>query len=165
MTDSTSRVKPYKIHVAQHNIDRLHKKLELADLPGEEAVGIDVPCARGTPISVVRRLLRFWKEEFDWREIEAGLNMLPQFITSIEVGEYGQLDIHLIHKRRSSAGAIPLLFLHGWPGNFLEVTKMLGDLVSGEDGDNPSFHVVAPSLLDFGFSSATKVNQHSLSLM
>lgn len=37
------------------------------------------------------------------------------------------------------------------PGSFLEVSKILSDLTSGQ-ADAPSFHVVAPSLPNFGFS-------------
>ena len=39
------------------------------------------------------------------------------------------------------------------PGNFLEVTKLL-PLLSGST-DGPVFHIVAPSLPNFGFSSGT----------
>ena len=48
-----------------------------------------------------------------------------------------------------------LLFLLG-PGNFLEVSKLLPLLTSGGGEDAPAFHVVAPSLPNFGFSSGTK---------
>lgn len=41
------------------------------------------------------------------------------------------------------------------PGNFLEVSKILPLLRAGGK-DAPAFHVVAPSLPNFGFSSGTK---------
>ena len=52
--------------------------------------------------------------------------------------------MHFIHQKSDVKGAIPLLFVHGWPGSVLEVTKML-PLLKGGDG-KPAFHVVAPSL-------------------
>lgn len=39
------------------------------------------------------------------------------------------------------------------PGSFLEVSKLLPLLTKGGK-DSPAFHVVAPSLPNFGFSSA-----------
>ncbi|KAH9974905.1 Alpha/Beta hydrolase protein [Lactifluus volemus] len=48
-------------------------------------------------------------------------------------------------------GAIPLLFVHGWPGSFIEVTKVL-PLLTGSSPEHPSFHVVAPSLPGFAWS-------------
>ena len=53
-----------------------------------------------------------------------------------------------------SQDAIPLLSIHGWPGSYLEVTKMLPALQQNTNG--VSFHVVAPSLPNFGWSEGTK---------
>lgn len=58
--------------------------------------------------------------------------------------------MHFVHQKSSNPNAIPLLFVHGWPGSFLEVTKIL-PLLKGGDG-KPAFHVVAPSLPNYGFS-------------
>ena len=41
------------------------------------------------------------------------------------------------------------------PGSFLEVTKILSQLAEG-GSDVPAFHVVAPSLPNYGFSSGVK---------
>ena len=40
------------------------------------------------------------------------------------------------------------------PGSFIEVSKLLG-LLKG-DATNPAFHVVAPSLPNFGYSDSVK---------
>jgi hypothetical protein len=58
------------------------------------------------------------------------MNKLPNFITKIDVEGFGELDIHFLHQK-SSAGAIPLLFVHRWPGSFLEVARMLPLLKGG----------------------------------
>lgn len=42
------------------------------------------------------------------------------------------------------------------PGSFLEVTKLLPLLSGTRDGKDPAFHIVAPSLPNFGFSSGVK---------
>jgi hypothetical protein len=72
------------------------------------------------------------------------MNELPNFETTINVDKHGPVDLHFVHQKSDVPGAIPLLFVHGWPGSFLEVTKML-PLLKGGDG-KPAFHVVAPSL-------------------
>jgi pimeloyl-ACP methyl ester carboxylesterase len=83
------------------------------------------------------------------------LNEFPQHIAKIKVVGFDTYDVHFIHQPSAVPNAIPLLFVHGWPGSFIEVTKVLPQLVQGGK-DFPAFHVVAPSLLDFGFSSASK---------
>ena len=79
-------------------------------------------------------------------------------MANVEVDDFGAYDIHYVHQKSQRTRAIPLLFVHGWPGSFLEVTKMLPLLSQVREDGGPAFHVVAPSLIDFGFSSAnTKV--------
>ena len=72
------------------------------------------------------------------------------------MGRWGfdQLDIHYVHQTSTSANAIPLLFVHGWPGSYIEVTKLLPALRENENG--VSFHVVAISLHNFGWSEGPK---------
>ncbi|OQV00965.1 hypothetical protein CLAIMM_06395 [Cladophialophora immunda] len=86
---------------------------------------------------------------------EEKLNGLPHFVTTIQCDGYEPLNIHFLHKKSSAKGAIPLLFVHGWPGNFLEATKII-DALSTQTQGQVSFHVVAPSLPSFGFSEGTK---------
>jgi pimeloyl-ACP methyl ester carboxylesterase len=81
---------------------------------------------------------------------EAEINKLPQFTTKVSLNGFGEFDIHFIHKASNRAGAIPLLFCHGWPGSFLEVTKILPLLTEPKEGQ--AFHVIAPSLPNHGFS-------------
>lgn len=47
-----------------------------------------------------------------------------------------------------------MLFIHGWPGSFLEVGNIIGDLTNPPNASVPAFHVVAPSIPGFGFSPA-----------
>ena len=76
-----------------------------------------------------------------------------------------------MHSKSKVENAIPLLFIHGcayafhfestqlisWagPGSFLEVSKLLPILADGEKS-GPAFHVVSPSLPNFGFSEGVK---------
>lgn len=65
-----------------------------------------------------------------------------------------------MHQVSPVKGAIPLLFSHGWPGSFIEVKKLL-PLLEGGDG-RPAFHIVAPSLPNFGFSSGVNTKGFGL---
>ncbi len=46
-------------------------------------------------------------------------------MTNIKVEGYGGIDIHFLHQKSEVKGAVPLLFVHGWPGNFLEGGRLL----------------------------------------
>lgn len=151
-----SSITPFKINVPEERLQRLHQKLALTDLPDEISdLDPDELWSRGAPLADVKRLTAYWQDGFDWRKTEESLNKFPQYTADIELDGFGSHEIHFVHQRSNVAGAIPLLFLHGWPGSFIEVTKILPLLVNGGDSI-PSFHVIAPSLIGFGFSAASK---------
>ncbi|CAA7268337.1 unnamed protein product [Cyclocybe aegerita] len=142
---------PFRIAVPDDSINILKKKLALTVFPDElEGAGFDY----GVPLGDLQHLVARWKDGYDWRKYEAQLNdELPQFTRNIEVEGFGALNIHYVHKKSQVVDAIPLLFVHGWPGSFFEVRKILPLLVEAAP-DYPSFHVVALSLPGFGFSAA-----------
>ncbi|CCM06512.1 uncharacterized protein FIBRA_08784 [Fibroporia radiculosa] len=140
----------FTLSVPEGDIDLLKKKLELTRFPDElGGAGWDY----GVPLADVQRLVVRWKEHFNWRDAEAKINKIPQFMRDIEVEGFGSLNIHYVHQKSEVKNAVPLLFLHGWPGHFLEVQKLL-PILTAASPDHPSFHVVAPSLPGYGFSEA-----------
>ncbi|KIM43413.1 hypothetical protein M413DRAFT_444239 [Hebeloma cylindrosporum] len=148
-----SAIKAFKIEISDEAIEILQKKLALTTLPDElEGAGRDY----GVPLADVQRLLARWKDGYDWRKYEKQLNdELPQFQKQIEVAGFDSLNIHYVHQKSKVEGAIPLLFVHGWPGSFYEVRKILPLLTQGST-DEVSFHVVALSLPGYGFSEGPK---------
>lgn len=101
-------------------------------------------------LKLISDTIDFWRKSYNWRHEEALLNELPQYKIPIDVEGFGTLEIHFVHSKSSANKSIPLLFLHGWPGSFSEVRKVLPYL--NESG----FHVVAPSHAGFGFSSCAE---------
>lgn len=146
-------IRPYSINVPQESINDLNQRLKLARFPDElDAAEWDM----GAPLADVQRLTQYWKDNFDWRAAERKLNRLPHFVTDIHCQGFEPLAIHFIHQPSRIRNAIPLIFIHGWPGHFGEVIKILGLLGEGDGVNSPAFHVVAPSLPNFGFSQGTK---------
>uniref|UniRef100_A0A0W0FK69 Epoxide hydrolase N-terminal domain-containing protein n=2 Tax=Moniliophthora roreri TaxID=221103 RepID=A0A0W0FK69_MONRR len=147
----------FKIAIPDQALDHLKQKLKVTYLPDE--IG-DAGWEYGTPLADIRRLVTRWKDGYDWRKHEKMLNdELPQFTMDIEIEGHGILNVHYIYRKSEVANAIPLLFVHGWPGSFLEVRKILSLLTSG----TPSFHVVALGLPGYGFSEGTKIKGFNLS--
>lgn len=138
-------ITPFTIAVPDSALADLRQRLGRTRLPDQIA---NTSWEYGTDIHYLQELLQYWQEEFNWREQESELNQFDQFITNIE-----DIDLHFIHQRSSHDTAIPLLLVHGWPGSIAEFTHILPQLTEPE---NPAdaFHVIAPSLPGFGFSSA-----------
>src|SRR5512142_569805 len=143
-------IKPFRIDIAQSDLDDLAARLAAVRWPGEvTGAGTDY----GMPLSVMKRLVERWRTGYDWRVHEARLNEIPQFTTTID----GQ-NIHFLHVRSAEPGAFPLLLLHGWPGSVLEFAQMTGPLTDPRaHGGDPAraFDVVVPSLPGYGFSGPT----------
>ena len=97
-------------------------------------------------VEKVKHVLDFWRSSYSWRDEEANLNNLPQYMTDVDVSGFGHIEMHFVHSKSTAADAVPLLFIHGWPGSFAEVTKILSIL------NKAGFHVVAPSLPGYGYS-------------
>ena len=69
----------------------------------------------------LQELVRYWGTDYDWRKIEATLNALPQFVTTID-----GIDIHFIHVRSGDPKALPIIVTHGWPGSVIEQLMIIG---------------------------------------
>ncbi|KAI0473495.1 Alpha/Beta hydrolase protein [Xylariaceae sp. FL0804] len=144
-----SIISPYNISVAQPDIDDLNERLLKSKFPDTAEDSWEY----GAPIKDVARIAKYWREDFDWRAYEARLNRLPHFEATITLDGFDPFQVHFVHQKSTASDAIPLLFVHGWPGSFIEVIKMLPLLADSEKRGGPAFHVIAPSLPNFGFSS------------
>jgi hypothetical protein len=61
-----------------------------------------------------RKVVEYWRDEYDWRKFESHINTYHHFRTPIEVPGFEPLGIHFLHHRSSHPDAIPLIFVHGW---------------------------------------------------
>ncbi|MFG1732550.1 epoxide hydrolase family protein [Paenibacillus sp. 843] len=141
-------IRPFNMNIPQRNIDELRARLAQTRWPSQ------LPGAgwnRGIPVAYLKELVEYWQNEYDWREYEQQLNAFPQFITDIE----GQ-QIHFLHVRSPEPDALPLIMTHSWPNSIVEFINMIGPLSNPRAyGGDPSmaFHIVAPSLPGFAFST------------
>ncbi|KAJ3714143.1 Alpha/Beta hydrolase protein [Lentinula raphanica] len=151
----------FKIAVSPTALSALKLRLDNTRFPDELD---ESGWAYGVPLADMKRLVARWRDGFDWKQEEQKLNdELPQFTQSIEVDGFGVLDIHYVHKKCENGKGIPLLFVHGWPGCFLESRKIIPLLTKGSgDSQVPVFDVVAISLPGFGFSEGPKKKGFSL---
>jgi pimeloyl-ACP methyl ester carboxylesterase len=142
---------PFKIAVSDADLQLLKSKLSNIRLPATNPDGWTEQ--QGVPADRMTYMLSHWLNSYlpRWREREATMNKFPMYTIPVDAGEFGELQIHFVWTKATRPNAIPLLFLHGWPGCFLEGKKIWNRLVEGEN-DEAVFDVVVPSLPNFGFS-------------
>ncbi|HET9386783.1 MAG TPA: epoxide hydrolase N-terminal domain-containing protein [Gemmatimonadales bacterium] len=98
-------IRPFKVQVPQAALEDLRRRINATRWPDKETVD---DRSQGTQLAKLQELVRYWGTDYDWRKVEATLNALPQFITTID-----GLDIHFIHVRSRHPNALPVVITHG----------------------------------------------------
>ncbi|MGO4716636.1 epoxide hydrolase family protein [Bradyrhizobium sp. 2TAF24] len=140
-------VRPFRVAFTDEQLNDLRRRIAATRWPDPETVTDD---SQGVRLATIQKLARHWQTSHDWRKVEARLNALPQFVTTID-----GLDIHFIHVRSKHDDALPMIITHGWPGSIIEQMKVIAPLTDptaygGSASD--AFHLVIPSLPGYGFS-------------
>jgi len=142
-----AQARPFHSETSEEQLTDLSDRLARTRFPPALS-GTD--WTHGTPPGYLAELLEYWRTEFDWGVAEKRLNELPQFLAEVDGN-----TVHFVHAKGVGPRPLPLLFSHGWPGSFFEVTKIIGPLTDpAAHGGDPAdaFDVVAPSLPGFGYS-------------
>ena len=140
-------IRPFRFNTPEQTLVDLRRRIAETKWPERETV---TDATQGVQLVTMRELARYWQTDYDWRKVEARLNTLPQFTTTID-----GLDIHFIHVRSKNPSALPVIITHGWPGSIIEQLKIIDRLTNptahgGSVSD--AFDVVIPSLPGYGFS-------------
>ena len=140
-------IRQFQASFPEAELTELRRRINATKWPEQETVN---DATQGVQLATIQKLAHYWATDYDWRKVEARLNALPQFITTID-----GLDIHFIHVRSKHENALPLIVTHGWPGSIIEQLKIIGPLTDpiaygGRAED--AFDVVIPSLPGYGFS-------------
>lgn len=85
---------PYQISVSDEALEDLKQRLTNVNFPDQFEYEDQDVWQFGAPVADIRRLVNYWKENFNWRKAEATLNELPNYRTRVEVDGFGDLDIH-----------------------------------------------------------------------
>lgn len=113
--------KPFKVSVSTSKLDWITKRVQssliIPDVQHAEGKEWD----DGAPSATVEDLVDYWRDTYDWREVETKINSTFNMFT-VDIAEGDEIiNLHFVHHRSERPNAIPLLFAHGWPGNFTEV--------------------------------------------
>ena len=80
----TDEIRRFQIEVPQGELDDLRRRIDVMRWPERETVDDE---SQGVRLQTMRELARYWGTEYDWRQVEARLQSVPQFITEIDGGQ------------------------------------------------------------------------------
>lgn len=148
--DRNEELRPFKVDVAEAELVGLRERLAAVRWPPRPGSAED---QAGVARTRVEEIVRYWRDEYDWRTWETRLNQYPQLTTTID-----GTNVHFLHVRSPELGAVPLILSHGWPGSVVEFIDVIGPLSDPrQHGLDPqiAFHLVIPSLPGFAWSGPT----------
>lgn len=106
-------IRDYKISIPLAAIEETRQKLALARFPDDADTDDDDDWGRGVPVANLKRIAKYWRDEFKWASFEERLNQLPNFEATISLDGFEPFGLHFIHQKSSKPDAVPLLFVHG----------------------------------------------------
>ena len=143
----TAEPTPFRLHVGDDVLTDLKLRLARVRWPDEAP---DNHWKYGTDLPYLKSLVEYWRDRYDWRKQEAGINRFNQYKVKL-----AGIDVHYIGEEGKGPKPMPLLISHGWPGSVHEFHKlipMLTDPVRFGGDPADAFTVVAPSLPGYTFS-------------
>ena len=132
-------IEPFHIQISEQQLDDLRNRLGATRWPDT----LDATSGEsGLGLSYAKELIDFWKNQYDWRAAEEQLNAFSHYRINLD-----GMRIHFLHEKGKGDRRLPLLLIHGWPGSFWEMHKVIPFLQQQE-----SFDLIIPSLPGYGFS-------------
>lgn len=143
--ETQSVIQPFHIHIPNEDIDDLHRRLRQTRWPAPVRAS---NWADGTDGDYLRNLVDYWLNQYNWREREARLNQFNHYTAEID----GTV-IHFIRAAGQGPNPIPLLLMHGWPGSFVQMLKIIPLLTEARNDGTPCFDVIVASLPGYPFTT------------
>ena len=150
---SATAIRPFTPEIPTDELAALRYRIRATRWPERELVPDQT---QGVQLATIQALAEYWANEYDMGRLQARLNAVPQFMTTID-----GTDIHFIHVRSQHDNALPLIITHGWPGSIVEMLNVIGPLSDptayGGSADD-AFDVVVPSIPGYAFSAKPSGN-------
>ncbi|KAI9024565.1 epoxide hydrolase [Hyaloraphidium curvatum] len=146
---------PFRVQATSAQLARLKARLQDVVYPEIDLPDADT-WAYGMPSRVLKKLVQYWREKYDWPAWEARINSFSHYKLRCN-----DVNLHFIHHPSPRPDAVPLILTHGWPGSFVEFLDVIKPLAEPEAGQQ-AFHVVVPSLPGYGFSGRPARKNYSI---
>ena len=143
-----SSAKPFTLHVSDPELSEWRTLLQLSKLGPDTYEGRQEDRRFGVTHKWLSEAKDYWLNQYDWRAQEKHINSFPNYKMQIE-----DIDVHFIALFSGKQDAIPLLFMHGWPGSFIEFLPMLELIREQHSAHDLPYHIIVPSLPGYTLSS------------
>lgn len=141
------RPEPFRLHIDDARLDEMNRRLRATSWADDFG---NADWEYGVERSWLEEMVRYWRDDFDWRAQEAAMNRFEHFRVVVD-----GVPLHFLHARGRGPDPKPLVLTHGWPWTFWDWKDVIPRLVDpAAYGGDPraSYDVVVPSLPGVAFS-------------
>ncbi|KAL2851048.1 Alpha/Beta hydrolase protein [Aspergillus pseudoustus] len=149
---------PFTLHIPDEALNELRQLIKLSPIGPKTWWNQDMTGQFGVSRPWLTEAKETWLSDFNWRKHEEFINSFPNFKIPIADHEAGSVDIHFAALFSKKKNAMPIIFLHGYPGSFLEFLPMMQLLTEKYTPETLPYHVIVPSLPDYGLSGGASEN-------
>ncbi|KAJ4358329.1 uncharacterized protein N0V89_002911 [Didymosphaeria variabile] len=143
-----SSARPFTLHIPDQELSEWRQLLELSKLGPKTYENQQEKEDFGVTYKWLSAAKDHWLNTYSWRAQESHINSFPNYKMTI-----GEITVHFVALFSQRRDAIPILFMHGWPGSFIEFLPMLELLQKRYEGKESPYHIVVPSLPGYTLSS------------
>lgn len=149
---------PLNLHVPEEDLSEFRELLRLSKIGPATWWNQHTDGQFGISREWLSQAKETWLNSFDWRKHEEHINSFPNFKMTVEDAEAGQIELHFTALFSENQDAIPAIFLHGFPASFTEFLPMMQLLADKYTPETLPYHIIAPSLPDYGLSGGSSQN-------
>jgi pimeloyl-ACP methyl ester carboxylesterase len=143
-----SSAKPFTLNISDSDLSDFKALLKASKLGPDTWEGRQEDRRFGVTRQWLSDAKDYWLNQYDWRSQEKRINSFPQYTMQVE-----DISVHFVALFSEKKDAVPILFMHGWPGSFLEFLPMCELIKKQYSSADLPYHIIVPSLPGYTLSS------------
>ncbi|KAF1835734.1 epoxide hydrolase-like protein [Decorospora gaudefroyi] len=145
---------PFTLNISDQDILEWRQLLQLSKLAPETWEGQQEDRRYGVTRKWLAEAKDYWLNQYNWRAQEKHINSFPNYRMQIE-----QTDLHFVALFSKKKDAVPIVFMHGWPGSFIEFLPMLALIKEQYSTEDLPYHIIVPSLPGYPLSAIQSIEK------
>ncbi|KAK2601880.1 hypothetical protein QQS21_004567 [Conoideocrella luteorostrata] len=150
---ATIATERFRSNISEDKLQQFKKLLELSPIGPVVYENTNAGQKYGVRRDWLENVKKAWLRDFDWRKFEDRMNSFPSFKAPVQDSMGNSIDIQFFALFSEREDAIPIVFVHGWPGSSCDFLDMLEIVKRKYSAKEMPYHVVVPSLPGYAFSS------------
>ncbi|OAK97864.1 alpha/beta-hydrolase [Phaeosphaeriaceae sp. SRC1lsM3a] len=150
-----SSAKPWTLNIPDQDLSEWRQLLQLSKIGPTTYENTQKENNFGVTKEWLSNAKDYWLNTYDWRAEEKYINSFDNFRMQVD-----EIDLHFVALFSEKKDAIPIVFMHGWPGSFIEFLPMVDIIRKQYEKKNLPYHIIVPSLPGYTLSAGLPTDKN-----